>query len=70
MKYKDHHSSYIDDPGPGSYQTFSEFGIYRSKHADKFDKKLLLHIASNDSNNAKKIIKKSASVCDSNKSKI
>ena len=27
-------------PGPGAYQTFSEFGIYRSKHADEFDRRL------------------------------
>lgn len=24
-------------PGPGQYQAFSEFGIYRSKNADKFE---------------------------------
>lgn len=27
-------------PGPGSYQTFSEFGIYRAKNADEFDRKI------------------------------
>lgn len=27
-------------PGPGSYQTFSEFGIYRAKNAEEFDKKV------------------------------
>ena len=26
-------------PGPGAYQIFSEFGIYRSKNADEFEKK-------------------------------
>lgn len=24
-------------PGPGAYTAFSEFGIYRSKNADKFE---------------------------------
>jgi hypothetical protein len=27
-------------PGPGQYQAFSEFGIYKSKYADKFDEEL------------------------------
>lgn len=66
-RHKDQNYSYIDNPGPGAYQTFSEFGIYRSKNADKFDRSLF-HKASNDSN--KILIIKSASVCDVNKNKI
>lgn len=27
-------------PGPGQYQAFSEFGIYRSKNADKFEEEV------------------------------
>jgi hypothetical protein len=27
-------------PGPGQYQAFSEFGIYKSKYADKFEEEL------------------------------
>lgn len=29
----------LDTPGPGSYQTFSEFGIYKSKYADEMERK-------------------------------
>jgi hypothetical protein len=28
-------------PGPGTYTAFSEFGIYRSKNADKFEASIL-----------------------------
>lgn len=32
--------SNYNNPGPGSYQTFSEFGIYKSKNADKMEKEM------------------------------
>lgn len=39
-KYQGYRETYLDDPGPGAYQAFSEFGIYKAKNADDFDKKL------------------------------
>lgn len=41
MKFKDSVYSKLNTPGPGAYQTFSEFGIYKSKNADKIDSKEL-----------------------------
>lgn len=38
MKFKSSFDTDSITPGPGAYQTFSEFGIYRSKHADDFAK--------------------------------
>ena len=40
MKFKSSFDTDSITPGPGAYQTFSEFGIYRSKHAhdDNFTK--------------------------------
>lgn len=38
MKFREPIYSRLNTPGPGAYQTFSEFGIYRSKYADKMEK--------------------------------
>ena len=40
MKFKSSFDTDSITPGPGAYQTFSEFGIYRSKHAEDFSKKV------------------------------
>lgn len=41
MKFTDPYQKKYNTPGPGSYQIFSEFGIYKSKNADEMDRKLL-----------------------------
>lgn len=40
-KFIDPYSKRFNTPGPGAYQFFSEFGIYRSKNADKMERKEL-----------------------------
>lgn len=40
-KYKELKFSRLQTPGPGAYQTFSEFGIYKSKYADQMDRREL-----------------------------
>ena len=39
MRFMDPYSRVMETPGPGAYQSFSEFGIYRSKNADLVEKK-------------------------------
>lgn len=41
MKLTDPFYKKYNTPGPGSYQTFSEFGIYKSKNADEIERNLI-----------------------------
>lgn len=40
-RFKDPYYNKLNTPGPGAYQTFSEFGIYKSKYADSMEKREL-----------------------------
>ena len=61
-RFKDPVYSKLITPGPGAYQTFSEFGIYRSKYADKVERKE--NEKSRSKRSSKPIIRKSKSVDD------
>lgn len=41
MKLTNPYYKKYNTPGPGSYQTFSEFGIYKSKNADEIERNLI-----------------------------
>ena len=49
-------------PGPGAYQTFSEFGIYRSRNADEFERKAAATFNKDKSRATKSEFKKSKTV--------
>ena len=49
-------------PGPGAYQTFSEFGIYRSRNADEFERKAAMTFNKSKSRATKSDFKKSKTV--------
>lgn len=59
MKFRSSFDTDSITPGPGAYQTFSEFGIYRAKNADEFERKTANTFYKDKSRTTKSDLKKS-----------